>query len=144
MFVGRNVFLYTIFVFSDALFRNWLHTSAFLAFHKLHHVVLLKSLRRYYSLFSCHRFCSLINITLQTLYNIVGKKSKIYFTTRYSSLSKFPLQVLAVIVGKSLISAGLDIDRILHFVFYDKILQIYQQHWVRKFCRHILSKYWQI
>ena len=33
----------------------------------------------------------------------------------------------AIIVGKSLISAGLDIDRILHFVFYDKILQIYRQ-----------------
>ena len=34
----------------------------------------------------------------------------------------------AVIAGNSLISAGLDIDRILHFVFYHKILQIYQQH----------------
>ena len=31
----------------------------------------------------------------------------------------------AVIAGKSLIPAGLDIDRILHFVFYDKILEIY-------------------
>ena len=50
----------------------------------------------------------------------------------------------AVIVGKSLISAGLDIDRIRHFDFYDKILQIYRQHWVRKFSRHILSKYRQI
>ena len=30
-----------------------------------------------------------------------------------------------VIVGKSLVSVGLDIDRILHFVFYDKTLQIY-------------------
>ena len=32
-----------------------------------------------------------------------------------------------------MISAGLNIDRILHFVFYDKILQIYRQHWIRKF-----------
>ena len=47
----------------------------------------------------------------------------------------------AVIIGKSLISAALDIYRILYFVFYDKILQIYWQHWVRKFYRHILSKY---
>ena len=46
-------------------------------------------------------------------------------------------------VGKKLISAGLDIDRILHFVFYE-ILQIYQQHWFRKFYRLILSKYRQI
>ena len=30
-----------------------------------------------------------------------------------------------VTVGKSLISVGLDIDRILHFAFYDKILQTY-------------------
>ena len=46
-------------------------------------------------------------------------------------------------VGKKLISAGLDIDRILHFVFYE-ILQIYRQHWFRKFYRLILSKYRQI
>ena len=26
-----------------------------------------------------------------------------------------------------MVSAGLDIDKILHFVFYDKILQIYRQ-----------------
>ena len=50
----------------------------------------------------------------------------------------------AVIAGKSLKSAGLDVDRYLHFVFYDKILQIYRQYWVRKFYRHILSKYRQI
>ena len=50
----------------------------------------------------------------------------------------------AVTVGKILISAGLDIDKILHFFFYDKILQIYRQHWVRKFYRGILSKYRQI
>ena len=43
-----------------------------------------------------------------------------------------------------MISAGLDIDRILYFVFYDKILKIYLQHWVMKFYRHILSKYRQI
>ena len=47
----------------------------------------------------------------------------------------------AVIVGKSLISAQLDIDRILYSVFYDKILQLYRQHWVRKFKRHILPKF---
>ena len=46
-------------------------------------------------------------------------------------------------VGKSLISVGLDIDRILHFVFYE-ILQIYRQYWFRKFYRLILSKYRQI
>ena len=39
--------------------------------------------------------------------------------------------------GNGLISAGLDIDRTLHFVFYDKILQIYRQHYVKKFYRHI-------
>ena len=49
-----------------------------------------------------------------------------------------------VIVSKGLVSAALDIDRILHFVFYDKTLQIYWQHWVRKFYQHILSKYRQI
>ena len=49
-----------------------------------------------------------------------------------------------VIVSKSLVSAALDIDRILHFVFYDKTLQIYWQHWERKFYQHILSKYRQI
>ena len=43
-----------------------------------------------------------------------------------------------------MISAGLDIDRILHFVFYDKILQICGQHWGRKFYRHIFPKYRQI
>ena len=50
----------------------------------------------------------------------------------------------AIIVGKSLISAGLDIDRILHFVSYGKILQICRQHWVKKFSPNILSKYQQI
>ena len=45
-----------------------------------------------------------------------------------------------VIAGKSLNSARLNIDGILHFVFYDKILQIYRRYWVRKFWRHILSK----
>ena len=48
------------------------------------------------------------------------------------------------IAGKSLMSSGLDIYRILHFIFCDKILQIYRQHWVRKCYRHILSKYRQI
>ena len=55
-----------------------------------------------------------------------------YPNRRYKS---YITSLKAVIAGKSLISAGLDIDRILHFVFYDKILQIY---------RHILSKYRQI
>ena len=31
-------------------------------------------------------------------------------------------------------------DWILHFVFCDKILQTYRQHWLTKFYRHILSK----
>ena len=76
-------------------------------------------------------------------------KNLMYFTAKYS-LSSSSVQILyitslkAVIAGKSLISAGLNIDRILHFVFYDKILQIYQQHWVRKFYRHIFPKYLQI
>ena len=64
-----------------------------------------------------------------------------YPNRRYKS---YITSLKAVIAGKSLISAGLDINKILHFVFYDKILQIYQQHWVRKFCWHILSKYQQI
>ena len=63
-----------------------------------------------------------------------------YPNRRYKS---YITSLKAVIAGKSLISAGLDIDRILHFVFCDKILQIYRQHWVRKFYRHILSKYRQ-
>ena len=63
-----------------------------------------------------------------------------YHNRRYKS---YITSLKAVIVSKSLISAGLDIDRILDFVFYDKILQIYRQHWVRKFYRHILSKYRQ-
>ena len=50
----------------------------------------------------------------------------------------------ATFVGKSLISAGPGIDRILHFIFCDKIPKIYTQHWARKFHRNILSKYRQI
>ena len=53
-----------------------------------------------------------------------------YPNRRYKS---YITSLKAVIAGKSLIYAGLDIDRILHFIFYDKILQIYRQHWVRKF-----------
>ena len=64
-----------------------------------------------------------------------------YPNRRYKS---YTTSLKDVIAGKSLISAGLDIDRILRFVFYDKILQIYRQHWVRKLYRHILSKYRQI
>ena len=64
-----------------------------------------------------------------------------YPNRRYKS---YITSLKAVIVGKSLISARLDIDIILHFVLYDKILQSYRQHWVRKFYRHILSKYLQI
>ena len=64
-----------------------------------------------------------------------------YPSSRYKS---YITSLKAVITGKSLISAGLDIDRILHFVFYDKILQIYRQHSVRKFYMHVLSKYRQI
>ena len=36
------------------------------------------------------------------------------------------ISLKAVIAGESLISVGLDIDRILHFIFYDKILQVYR------------------
>ena len=64
-----------------------------------------------------------------------------YPNHRYKSYITF---LKAVIVGKSLFSSRLDTDRILHFVLNDKILQIYRQHWVRKFYRHILSKYRQI
>ena len=53
-----------------------------------------------------------------------------YPNRRYKS---YITSLKALIVGKSLISAGLDIDRILHYVFYDKILQIYRQHWSRNF-----------
>ena len=45
-----------------------------------------------------------------------------YHNRRYESY----ITLKAVIVGKNLISAGLHIDRILHFDFYDKILQIYR------------------
>ena len=55
-----------------------------------------------------------------------------YPNRRYKS---YITSLKAVIAGKSLIYTGLDIDRILHFIFYDKILQIYRQHWVRKFHR---------
>ena len=64
-----------------------------------------------------------------------------YPNRRYKS---YITSLKAVIVVKSLISAGLNITKILHFVFYDKILQNYGQHWVRKFYWHILSKNLQI
>ena len=60
-----------------------------------------------------------------------------YPNRRYKS---YITSLKAVIVSKNLISAELDISRILHFIFCDKIFQIYRQHWVRKFYRHILSK----
>ena len=86
---------------------------------------------------------------MQTSYNIVRKESKMYFTLNVHyypnrQYKSYITSLKAVNTSKNLISAGLDIDRILHFVFYDKILQIYRQHWVRKFYRHILSKYRQI
>ena len=59
-----------------------------------------------------------------------------YPNGRYKS---YITSLKAVIVGKSLISAWLDIDRILHFVFYYKIPKIYRQHLVGKFYGHILS-----
>ena len=74
-------------------------------------------------------------------------KSLMYFRAKYFHNRRYKSYITflkAVIAGKCLISAGLDIDRILHFVFYDKILEISRQHWVRKFFRHILSKYQQI
>ena len=64
-----------------------------------------------------------------------------YCNRRYKS---YITSLKDVIVSKGLVSAALDIDRILHFVFYDKTLQIYRQHWVRKFYQYILSKYRQI
>ena len=48
-----------------------------------------------------------------------------YPNSRYKSYIT-PLET--VIVGKNFISPGLDIDGILYFVFYDKILQFNQQH----------------
>ena len=59
-------------------------------------------------------------------------KNQMYFTDKYSLLPyqnrryESYITLKAVIVGKNLISAGLHIDRILHFDFYDKILQIYR------------------
>ena len=47
-----------------------------------------------------------------------------YPNQRYKS---YITSLKAVMVGKSLIYTVLDIDRILRFVFYDKILQIYGQ-----------------
>ena len=61
-----------------------------------------------------------------------------YHNCRYKS---YITSLKAVIAGKNLISGRLDIHRILHLVFYDKILQIYRQHWVWKMYRHFLSKY---
>ena len=82
-------------------------------------------------------FCSSINITLQILYNIVCENSKMHFTAKYyySNLwyKSYITSLKAVIAGKSVIFAGRDIERILHFIVYDKILQIYWQYWVRKF-----------
>ena len=46
----------------------------------------------------------------------------------------------AVITSNSLISGGLDNDRIVYFIFCRKILQIYWQRYVWKFYQHILSK----
>ena len=57
-------------------------------------------------------------------------RAKYIHNRRYKSYITF---LKAVIAGKCLISAGLDIDRILHFDFYDKILEISRQHWVRNF-----------
>ena len=54
---------------------------------------------------------------------ILGLNIHYYLNRRYKS---YITSLKAVIVGKSLISVGLDIDRILHFVFYDKIIQIYR------------------
>ena len=70
-------------------------------------------------------------------------KTKKYLLGSYHNrwCKSYITSLKAVIVGKSLISAQLDIDRILYSVFYDKILQLYRQHWVRKFKRHILSKF---
>ena len=72
-------------------------------------------------------------ISQQNIHHYLNRRYKFYITS-----------LKAVIASKSLISVALDIDRILHFVSHNKILQIYRQHWIRKFYRHILSKYRQI
>ena len=55
-----------------------------------------------------------------------------YFEAKYSLLSSryksYITPLKAVIAGKKFISPGLNIDGILYFVFYDKILQFNQQH----------------
>ena len=65
---------------------------------------------------------------MQTSYNIVSKESKMYFTLNIHyypnrQYKSYITSLKAVNTSKSLISAGLDIDRILHFVSYDKILR---------------------
>ena len=76
-----------------------------------------------------------------------------YFTAKYyyyhnHGYKSYISFLKALITGKNLITAGLDIDRIRFFkyisFFYDKTLQICRQHRVWKFYRHILSKYPQI
>ena len=55
-----------------------------------------------------------------------------YFEAKYSLLSSryksYITPLKAVIAGKKFISPGMNIDGILYFVFYDKILQFNQQH----------------
>ena len=116
--------------------------------HKLFHVVLLKSLRRYYSfifmssfLFTDKHYKHHVISLVKNLNSISRLNIHYYPNRRYKS---YITSLKAVIVGKSFISAGLDIDIILYFVFYDEILQSYQQNWVRKFYRHILSRCRQI
>ena len=58
--------------------------------------------------FSCHRFCSLKCLKCISRLNI-----HYYPNRRYKS---HITSLKAIIVGKSLFSAGLDVDGILHFV----------------------------
>ena len=68
------------------------------------------------------------NITLQTSYDVADKSLISWLNIHYyhNGWYKFYNFLKSLLImSKSLIFAGLDIDRILHFVFYGKI--IYQQ-----------------
>ena len=136
MFVGINVFPCTNFVFSATLFRNCLYTLVFykFAFQKLLNVVLLLSSRQYYSSIFMSSFLLIDKCYITNIICMVGKKSNVsrlnihdYHNRRYKS---YITSLKAVITGKNSISAGLDIDRIMHFSFF------YRYIWLR------ISKNW--
>ena len=124
MFVGINVFPCTNFVFSATLFRNCLYTLVFykFVFQKLLNVVLLLSSRQYYSSIFMSSFLLIDKCYITNIIWMVGKKSNVsrlnihdYHNRRYKS---YITSLKAVITGKNSISAGLDIDRIMHFSFF--------------------------